>query len=251
MARAAIPGGLSARRAWREARLVERRAETPSATTLVLDVTDWPGHLAGQHVDLRLTADDGYTATGSYSLAAPSVGDRVEVTVQRVPDGEVSTFLCDDLQVGDTIRLRGPVGGWFVWRPGQPGPVLLVAGGSGAVPLMAMIRARPADGPPFRLVYSAREPDDVLHRDELARLAASGVVDVGFVFTRRTPDGADRAPGRLRSDDLDRSGWTAADAPTCYVCGPTGFVEAAATLLTAAGHDPARIRTERFGPSGP
>ena len=251
MARAAIPGGLSARRAWREARLVERRVETASATTLVLDVTDWPGHLAGQHVDLRLTADDGYTATRSYSLAGPADGDRVEVTVQRVPDGEVSTFLCDDLQVGDAVRLRGPVGGWFVWRPGQPGPVLLVAGGSGVVPLMAMIRARPADGPPFRLVYSAREPDDVLHRAELARLAADGVVDVGLVFTRRTPDGAARAAGRLRADDLDRAGWNAADAPTCYVCGPTGFVEAAATLLTSAGHDPARIRTERFGPSGP
>ena len=129
--------------------------------------------------------------------------------MQRVPDGEVSTFLCDDLQVGDAVRLRGPVGGWFVWRPGQPGPVLLVAGGSGVVPLMAMIRARPADGPPFRLVYSAREPDDVLHRDELARLAASGVVDVGFVFTRRTPDGAARAAGpaarrRPRSVGVDR-----------------------------------------------
>jgi ferredoxin-NADP reductase len=251
MARAAIPGGLSARRAWREARLVERRVETASATTLVLDVTDWPGHLAGQHVDLRLTADDGYTATRSYSLAGPADGDRVEVTVQRVPDGEVSNFLCDDLQVGDTVRLRGPVGGWFVWRPGQPDPVLLVAGGSGVVPLMAMIRARPADGPPFRLVYSAREPDDVLHRAELARLAGDGVVDVAFVFTRRTPDGMDRQAGRLRGDDLGGTGWSAADAPTCYVCGPTGFVEAAATLLTSAGHDPARIRTERFGPSGP
>jgi ferredoxin-NADP reductase len=251
MARAAIPGGLSARRAWREARLVERRVETASATTLVLEVTDWPGHLAGQHVDLRLTADDGYTATRSYSLAGPADGDRVGVTVQRVPDGEVSTFLCDDLQVGDAVRLRGPVGGWFVWRPGQPDPVLLVAGGSGVVPLMAMIRARPADGPPFRLVYSAREPDDVLHRAELAGLAAEGVVDVGFVFTRRTPDGAAREAARLRADDLDRAGWNAADAPTCYVCGPTGFVEAAATLLTSAGHDPARIRTERFGPSGP
>jgi ferredoxin-NADP reductase len=251
MARAAIPGGLSARRAWREARLVERRVETASATTLLLDATDWPGHLAGQHVDLRLTADDGYTATRSYSLAGPADGDRVEVTVQRVPDGEVSTFLCDDLQVGDTVRLRGPVGGWFVWRPGQPDPVLLVAGGSGVVPLMAMIRARPADGPPFRLVYSAREPDDVLHRAEFARLAGDGVVDVGFVFTRRTPDGAGRAAARLGADDLDRVGWNAADAPTCYVCGPTGFVEAAATLLTSAGHDPARIRTERFGPSGP
>ena len=251
MARAAIPGGLSARRAWRQARLVERRVETASATTLVLDVTDWPGHLAGQHVDLRLTAADGYTATRSYSLAGPADADHEEVTVQRVPDGEVSTFLSDDLQVGDAVRLRGPVGGWFVWRPGQPGPVLLVAGGSGVVPLMAMIRARPADGPPFRLVYSAREPDDVLHRAELARLASDGVVDVGLVFTRRTPDGVGRAAGRLRGDDLDGAGWSAADSPTCYVCGPTGFVEAAATLLTSAGHDPARIRTERFGPSGP
>jgi ferredoxin-NADP reductase len=251
MARAAIPGGLSARRAWREARLVERRVETASATTLVLEVTDWPGHLAGQHVDLRLTADDGYTATRSYSLAGPVDGDQVEVTVQRVPGGEVSTFLSDDLQVGDSVGLRGPVGGWFVWRPGQPDPVLLIAGGSGVVPLVAMIRARPADGPPFRLVYSAREADDVLHRAELARLAAEGVVDVALLFTRRTPDDMARTTGRLRDEDLDEAGWNAADGPTCYVCGPTGFVEAAATLLTSAGHDPARIRTERFGPSGP
>jgi ferredoxin-NADP reductase len=251
MARAAIPGGLSARRAWRPARLVERRVETASATTLVLDVTDWPGHLPGQHVDVRLTADDGYTATRSYSLAAPADDDRVEVTVQRVPDGEVSTFLCDDLQVGDAVELRGPVGGWFVWRPGQPGPVLLVAGGSGVVPLMAMLRARPADGPPFRLVYSARQPDDVIYRDELAVLAGDRGVDLRYVFTRRAPDGEPRSPGRLRGADLDGAGWAAADTPTCYVCGPTGFVEAAATILSAAGHDPARIRTERFGPSGP
>ena len=253
MARAAIPGGLSARRAWRPARLVERRVETASATTLVLDVSDWPGHLPGQHVDLRLTADDGYTATRSYSLAAPADADHVEVTVQRVPDGEVSTFLCDDLQVGDAVELRGPVGGWFVWRPGVPGPVLLVAGGSGVVPLMAMLRARPADGPPFCLVYSAREPDDVIYREELGRLATSadGAVDVSYVFTRRAPEGDARSAGRLRGDDLDRAGWAPSDAPTCYVCGPTGFVEAAATVLGAAGHDPARIRTERFGPSGP
>ncbi|HET7799709.1 MAG TPA: ferredoxin reductase [Humibacillus xanthopallidus] len=261
MARAAIPGGLSARRAWRPARLLERRVESASATTLVLDVTDWPGHLPGQHVDVRLTADDGYTATRSYSLAAPADGDRVEVTVQRVPDGEVSPFLCDDLQVGDSVELRGPVGGWFVWRPDQPEPVLLVAGGSGVVPLMAMLRARPADGPPFRLVYSARQPDDVIYRDELAALAATDGVDVRHVFTRRgAPDGADgdggdgasagRPPGRLRAADLDGAGWGPADAPTCYVCGPTGFVEAAATILASAGHDAARIRTERFGPTG-
>jgi ferredoxin-NADP reductase len=230
---------------------VERRVETASATTLVLDVTDWPGHLPGQHVDLRLTADDGYTATRSYSLAAPAADHRVEVTVQRVPDGEVSTFLCDDLQVGDAVELRGPVGGWFVWRPGQPGPVLLVAGGSGVVPLMAMLRARPADGPPFRLVYSARQPDDVIYRSELAAFAGGGGIDVGYVFTRLGAADDPRPPGRLRAADLDGPGWGAADDPTCYVCGPTGFVEAAATILSAAGHDPGRIRTERFGPSGP
>jgi ferredoxin-NADP reductase len=253
MARAAIPGGLSARRAWRPARLLERRVETASASTLVLEVADWPGHLPGQHVDLRLTADDGYTATRSYSLSAPAEGDRVEVTVQRVPDGEVSTFLCDDLQVGDAALLRGPVGGWFVWRPEQPGPVLLVAGGSGVVPLMAMLRARPADGPPFRLVYSVRQPDDAIYREELDALGRAQGIDVRYVFTRRgAGDGDDdeRPPGRLRADDLDAAGWGPADAPTCYVCGPTGFVEAAATILASAGHDPARIRTERFGPSG-
>jgi ferredoxin-NADP reductase len=232
---------------------VERRVETASATTLVVDVTDWPGHLPGQHVDVRLTADDGYTATRSYSLAAPAADDRVEITVQRVPGGEVSTFLCDDLQVGDAVELRGPVGGWFVWRPGQPGPVLLVAGGSGVVPLMAMLRSRPTDGPPFLLVYSAREPDDVIYRDELSRLVtgADGAPAVSHVFTRRAPEGDGRPAGRLRAEDLDRPGWTAPDAPTCYVCGPTGFVEAAATILSTAGHDPARIRTERFGPTGP
>jgi ferredoxin-NADP reductase len=251
MARAAIPGRLSARRAWRPARLLERRVETASATTLVLDVADWPGHLPGQHVDVRLTADDGYTATRSYSLAAPADGDRVEVTVQRVPDGEVSPFLCDDLQVSDAVELRGPVGGWFVWRPQQPEPVLLVAGGAGVVPLMAMLRARPAGGPPFRLVYSARQPDDVIYREELDAVARRGGVDVSFVFSRVAPEGGARSAGRLIGDDLAASGWAPADAPTCYVCGPTGFVEAVATLLSAGGHDAARIRTERFGPSGP
>jgi len=253
MARAAIPGGLSARRAWRPGRLLERRVESAGATTLILDVTDWPGHLPGQHVDVRLTAEDGYTATRSYSLAAPAEGDRVELTVQRVPDGEVSPFLCDDLLLGDAVELRGPVGGWFVWRPDQPGPVLLLAGGSGLVPLMAMVRARPADGPPFRLVYSVRQPDDLIYREELAAVAGTGGVDVRYVFTRRTSgDGAGsaRRAGRLRAADLDGQGWGPADAPTCFVCGPTGFVEAAATILASAGHDAARIRTERFGPSG-
>jgi ferredoxin-NADP reductase len=251
MARAAVPGGLSARRAWREATLVERRPETDDAVTLVLDVEGWPGHLPGQHVDVRLTAPDGYTATRSYSVSAPEHGDRVELTVQRVPDGEVSTFLTDGLAVGDAVRVRGPVGGWFVWRPGQPEPVLLVAGGSGVVPLMAMLRARDPSAPPFRLVYSVREPDDVIYREELAALAATDGVEVRLVHTRRVPDGDERPAGRLRGSDLEGPGWTGEDAPTCYVCGPTGFVEAAADLLVGIGHSADRIRTERFGPSGP
>lgn len=251
MARAAVPGGLSARRAWREATLVERRPETASAVTLVLDVDEWPGHLPGQHVDVRLTAPDGYTATRSYSVSAPERGDHVELTVQRVPDGEVSGFLADGLEVGDRVRLRGPVGGWFVWRTGQPEPVLLVAGGSGVVPLMAMLRAREPGSPRFRLVYSVREPDDVIYGDELAALAATDGVEVLLVHTRRAPDGDDRRVGRLREPDLVAPGWTAQDAPTCYVCGPTGFVEAAADLLVGLGHQADRVRTERFGPSGP
>jgi len=236
---------------WREATRVERRPETDSAVTLVLDVDGWPGHLPGQHVDVRLTAPDGYTATRSYSVSAPERGDRVELTVQRVPDGEVSTFLADGLAVGDAVRLRGPVGGWFVWRTGQPGPVLLVAGGSGVVPLMAMLRARHPGAPPFRLVYSVRGPDDVIYRDELAALAATAGVEVRLVHTRRAPDGDERPVGRLRESDLVAPGWTGEDAPTCYVCGPTGFVEGAADLLVALGHAADRIRTERFGPSGP
>ena len=142
MARAAVPGRLSARRAWRPAALVERRPETSTAHTLVLRCPGWPGHLAGQHVDVRLTAEDGYQASRSYSLAAPADGDRIEITVQRLADGEVSPFLADELADGDEVEVRGPFGGWFVWRPEDTGPVLLVAGGSGVVPLMAMIRAR-------------------------------------------------------------------------------------------------------------
>ncbi|MER7072879.1 ferredoxin reductase [Terrabacter sp. NPDC000476] len=261
MARAAVPGGLSARRAWRDATLVERRPETASAVTLVLDVDDWPGHLPGQHVDVRLTAPDGYTATRSYSVAAPARGGHVELTVQRVPDGEVSTFLADGLAVGDAVRLRGPVGGWFVWRPEQPEPVLLVAGGSGVVPVMSMLRARAdaagqasgqaAVGPAFRLVYSVRAPEDVIYRDELAGLAAAGTVDLRLVHTRTAPEGEPRPAGRVGEADLIADGWSASSAPTVYVCGPTGFVEAVAGLLVGLGHAADRIRTERFGPSGP
>ena len=228
---------------------MDRRPETATASTLVLEVEGWGGHLAGQHVDVRLTAEDGYQASRSYSIAAPADGDRIEITVQRLGDGEVSAFLTDHLAAGDRVAARGPLGGWFVWRPEQPEPVLLVAGGSGVVPLMAMVRARAGvSRAPFRLVYSVRTPDDRIYAAELRRRAAEdGGLDVAWVHTRVAPAGDPRPAGRLRPNDLVAHGWPRDFEPTCYVCGPTGFVEAAAAMLLAAGHDPARIRTERFG----
>jgi len=221
------------------ATLRERRAESPSAVTLAFDVPGWPGHLAGQHVDVRLTAEDGYRAQRSYSIASAPGGEGLELTVQRVDDGEVSPYLTDALEAGDPVELRGPVGGWFVWRPGDPSPVLLVGGGSGIVPLMAMVRTRRASGAtaPFRLVYSVRTPADRLYVPELPGATV--------LYTRTAPPGEPRAPGRLTRADL-----AAVPPSDCFVCGPTGFVEAAADLLVDLGHDPARIRTERFGPTG-
>ena len=229
--------------------LVDRWAETRTATTLMLEVEDWPGHLSGQHVDVRLTAEDGYQASRSYSLAEPTDGDRIQITVQRLPSGEVSPFLADEFETGSGVEVRGPLGGWFVWRAEDAGPVLLVAGGSGIVPLMAMIRARAGvSRAPFRLVYSVRTPEDRFYAAELRRrVADDGGLDVAWVHTRTAPAGDPRPAGRLRADDLAAHGWPPEFDPTCYVCGPTGFVEAAATLLLAAGHDPKRIRTERFG----
>jgi ferredoxin-NADP reductase len=249
MARAAIPGRLTARRAWQLAVLVDRWAETSTAHTLVFEVTDWPGHLAGQHVDLRLTAEDGYQASRSYSLAAPADGDRVQITVQRLDDGEVSPFLADELTAGNELEVRGPLGGWFVWRTDDPGPVLLLGGGSGVIPLTAMVRARAGvSRAPFRLLASVRTPQDRIYAAELSRRAAEGTgLDVAWVYTRTGLGEDPRKPGRLGADDLARHGWPANIQPTCYVCGPTSFVEAAASLLLAAGHDAARIRTERFG----
>ncbi|TDB97117.1 ferredoxin reductase [Actinomadura sp. 7K534] len=245
MARTAVPRRLT----WRVARLAETRTETPTADTLVFDVPDWPGHAAGQHVDVRLTAEDGYSAQRSYSIAAPADGDRVELTVQRVPDGEVSSYLAGGLSRGDPVEIRGPVGGWFVWRPESTAPVLLVAGGSGIVPLMAMIRARGQAGSrtPFRLVYSVRTPADRFYRAELRRGAPG--LDVAYLYTREAPDGG-RPPGRLTVADLNSHGWPADFEPDCFVCGPTGFVETAADQLLALGHDARKIKTERFGPTG-
>lgn len=279
MARAAVSGRLT----WRVAKLADARWETPSARTLVFDVPDWPGHLPGQHVDVRLTAPDGYRAQRSYSIASAweaPIGDdsedgggsglRVamtedpggsgeqpklatggfELTVQRLDDGEVSPYLTDTLGVGDEIELRGPVGGWFVWRDQQPAPVLLVAGGSGVVPLMAMIRARAAAGAkqPFRLIYSVRTPSDVCYAEELARrVRDDGGLDVRYVYTRRIPEGWPAPAKRIDVATVNTYGWPPDFAPDCYVCGPTSFVETAADILVALGHDPKRIRTERFG----
>jgi ferredoxin-NADP reductase len=253
MARAAIPGGLKVRRAWRPAHLVELLRETESASTLVLEVPGWPGHLAGQHIDVRLTADDGYQAARSYSLAAPAAGDRIEITVQEVPDGEVSSYLVEDARSGDTVEVRGPVGGWFVWRPEDSGPVLLVGGGSGVVPLMAMIRSRGGGSPaPFRLIYSMRTPGNRIYDHELQRRATqdSGL-DITFLYTRTAPLGETRPAGRITAKDLLTYGWPSDLEPSCYVCGPTPFVETVANLLIDQGHNPTRIRTERFGPTGP
>jgi ferredoxin-NADP reductase len=246
MARTALPGRLT----WRVATLEAARAETASARTLVLRVPDWPGHLPGQHVDVRLTAPDGYSAQRSYSIASAwRNGGPVELTVQRVEDGEVSSYLTDVLEVGQPLELRGPVGGWFVWR-GAPPPVLLVAGGSGIVPLMAMIRARgDARGrQPFRLIHSVRTPQDALYAGELARRVRDDPgLDVRLVYTRKTPDGWPDPPGRLSVATLNTHGWPPDFAPDIFVCGPTTFVEAAADILVALGHDPKKIRTERFG----
>ncbi|MFI6511895.1 ferredoxin reductase [Streptosporangium sp. NPDC050855] len=249
MARATVLGRLT----WRVATVAAVRDEAPGARTIVLDVPGWPGHLAGQHLDVRLTAPDGYSTQRSYSIASASGGDRLELTVELLPDGEVSPYLAGVLAPGDPLEVRGPIGGWFVWRPETPEPVQLVAGGSGVVPLMAMIRARAAAGAdaPFRLLYSAREPGTALYRAELDRLAAAGSgLEVTYAYTRRAPEGWGRPAGRVDADLLARAVWPPGREPAVFVCGPTGFVETVADLLVSAGHEPGLIRTERFGPSG-
>jgi ferredoxin-NADP reductase len=242
---------LRRRLSWHVATVADVRRETASARTLVLDVPDWPGHEAGQHLDVRLTAPDGYRASRSYSVSSAWSGATIELTVENVPDGEVSPYLVDVVKVGDQFEVRGPVGGWFVWKPVQEGPVQLIGGGSGIAPLMAMLRAHAAAGStaPVRLLYSVRRPASVIYVSDLKELAASDHVEVRLVYTREAPEGEPRV-GRIDADVIERLAFTPADAPTTYVCGPTPFVETVADLLVAAGHDPARVRTERFGPTG-
>jgi ferredoxin-NADP reductase len=245
MARAALSGRLT----WQLARVVEVRAETARTKTIVLEAPDWPGHRAGQHVDVRLTAEDGYQAQRSYSIASAPEDGTLMLTVEQIPDGEVSPYLTEVLRAGDELELRGPIGGWFVWEGSEDAPLLLFGGGSGVVPLRAMLRHRAAtsNALPARLVYSAQSLEDVIYRDELEKAGAG--VEVRLALTRSWPP--DWAGHRGRVDDslLDAVTWPADEAPAIYICGPTGFVEAISRQMVARGHSSGRVKTERFGPT--
>lgn len=238
---------------------MEVSAETRTTRTLILAVPDWPGHLAGQHVDVRLTAEDGYQAERSYSIASAPETTHLSLTVEQLEDGEVSSYLCGELRVGDQFELRGPIGGYFVWNVHDGGPLLLVAGGSGIVPLMAMLRHRAIALPaqdvrrasPARLLYSSRSWDDVIYREELRTLAAGdATLDVRHTITRMPAPGWTGYRRRIDREMLAEIGWPPAQRPRIFVCGPTPLVEHVATELVAVGHDRELVKTERFGPTG-
>ena len=239
---------------WRVGTIVALHDETATARTITVEVPDWPGHVSGQHVDVRLTASDGYSAVRSYSIAsAPNSERRVELTVERLPKGEVSPYLTQEVVISDHLEFRGPIGGWFVWRTQQTEPIQLIAGGSGIVPLMSMIRSRASAGSnaPFRLLYSVREPRAVFYRDELQALSDKDrSLIVTYVYTRMAPIDWPRPPGRIDASLIANTTWPSNLAPTCYVCGPTPFVESVAGFLSAAGNGSNKIKTERFGPTG-
>jgi ferredoxin-NADP reductase len=238
---------------WRLAEVVDVVPETPRTSSLVLEVPEWEGHRAGQHVDLRLTAEDGYQAQRSYSIASAPEDGRLVLTVDRLDDGEVSPYLTVELMVGDRLELRGPIGGYFVWEAADGGPLLLVAGGSGVVPLMAMIRHRAAAGSdvPTRLVYSSRSHEEIIYRDELEGLAAQDdSLEVVYTLTRSRPKGWEGYGRRIDARMLSEVAWPPERDPLAFVCGPTPLVEAAGSALVGLGHDPARVKTERFGATG-
>ncbi|MET0648333.1 MAG: ferredoxin reductase [Pyrinomonadaceae bacterium] len=242
---------------WQLGTVVEIRQETPKAKSLILDLPDWTTHLAGQHVDVRLTAEDGYQAQRSYSIASPPGDKHLMLTVERIEDGEVSPYLTDGLRVGDRIELRGPIGGYFVWdaRDGKHdgSPLFLVAGGSGIVPLMAMIRHRANSGNkvPTKLLYSSHSYDDVIYREELDRISANDAsLCVIHTLTRRRPPNWSGYGRRIDRAMLADTAWRPAEKPLAYTCGPTAFVETVATHLGELGYEPERIKTERFGPTG-
>jgi ferredoxin-NADP reductase len=225
--------------------------ETPRCKSIVLDAPSWHGHRAGQHVDVRLTAEDGYQAQRSYSIASAPEDDGLVLTVERLDDGEVSPYLVDVLRSGDELELRGPIGGYFVWEAQMAGPLLLVGGGSGVVPLRAMVRHWHAAERPVevRLLYSARSLEEVIYRQELEDAARAGV-ELQLALTREWPEGWTGHRGRITTDLLRDMSWPVERRPRTYVCGPTAFVETVAQALVDAGHDPTSIRTERFGPTG-
>jgi len=248
MARAALSGRLT----WQLGRVVELVDDTARSKSLVLELPAWPGHRAGQHVDVRLTAEDGYQAQRSYSIASAPEDHNLVLTVERLEDGEVSPYLVDELRPGDELELRGPIGGYFVWEQSLRGPLLLIAGGSGVVPFRAMLRHRVAVGgeTPVRVLYLARSLDEVFYREEFLSLGSTGDVGVHLALTRARPDSWQGHRGRVTPELLRDGAWPAEDRPLIYICGPTAFVEAIAEQLVDIGHDPSRIRTERFGPTG-
>jgi ferredoxin-NADP reductase len=237
---------------WRVATVAEVADETPHARTLVLDVAGWPGHVAGQHADVRLTAEDGYQAERSYSIASAPEDATVSLTVERIDDGEVSPYLAGEVRAGDQFELRGPIGGHFTWRVQQGGPLLLVGGGSGLVPLMAMLshRAAAKSTASAVLLVSSRTVQDILYRAELEQLAQGDGLAVHHTLTRGAPDGWDGFDRRVDAEMLSAVAPAPADAPRTFVCGPTPFVEAVADLLVGLGYEPASIHAERFGPTG-
>jgi ferredoxin-NADP reductase len=250
MERRTVPGRLT----WQFGEVVATQVETARTKSITLALPNWMGHRAGQHVDVRLTAEDGYQAERSYSIASPPEEDqRLTLTVERLDDGEVSPYLVDELRVGDKLELRGPIGGYFVWEAHMGGPLLLVAGGSGIVPLMAMIRHRTAVAStiPTRLLYSSRSSEDVIYRDELDRLVRSTtMLEVVYTLTRVQPPGWTGYHRRIDTDLLREVAWPSDQRPLMFICGPTPFVETAAASLVTLGYEPARIKTERFGPTG-
>jgi ferredoxin-NADP reductase len=249
MARAAVRGRLN----WILGEVVELIDETPRVRSVVLDIPEWSGHLAGQHVDVRLTAEDGYQAQRSYSIASPPEEDRLVLTVERLPDGEVSSYLVGELRPGDSLELRGPIGGYFVWEARTGGPLLLVGGGSGIVPLMAMLRHREASRAAVgaRLVYSSRSWEEIIYRDELDRLGSGpDGPRVTHTLTRSQPPGWTGYARRVDGTMLSEVAWPPSDMPRAFICGPTPFVEAVASALVLFGYPATNVKTERFGPTG-
>lgn len=248
MERTALPRRLT----WQLGIVVGLVSETPNVRSIALDLPQWAGHRAGQHVDVRLTADDGYQAQRSYSIASAPEDDQVVLTVERLDDGEVSPYLVDELRTGDELELRGPIGGYFVWEESLAGPLFLVAGGSGLVPFRSILRHHRAvrSRVPVRLLCSARSLPLLIYRDELMQIATHDHIDVSVTLTREQPEGWRGYGRRIDQDLLADAGWPPEERPLVYVCGPTAFVETAASALVALGHAPSRVRLERFGGTG-